>query len=131
MQDGFDRDTGEGVGHLFKLNMKGNLIADLTLGEGSMYHPGGIDYDGQSIWVPVAEYRPNSRAITYWKGLTKTDAMDLVLLLIESRSLEYSRLRSGHQLVVLRRRQQMPMDRGQNSTCRRSEPTLTGPRSAL
>jgi uncharacterized protein DUF6454 len=65
LQDGYDRDTGEGVGHLFKLDMKGNLLADLTLGEGSVYHPGGIDYDGKSIWVPVAEYRPNSRAIIY------------------------------------------------------------------
>jgi hypothetical protein len=65
LQDGYDRDTGEGVGHLFELDMKGNLIADLTLGEGSIYHPGGIDYDGQSIWVPTAEYRPNSRTIIY------------------------------------------------------------------
>jgi len=65
LQDGYDRDTGEGVGHLFKFDMKGNLITDLTLGEGSIYHPGGIDYDGQSIWVPTAEYRPNSRAIIY------------------------------------------------------------------
>ena len=24
----------------------------------AIYHPGGIDYDGQNIWVPVAEYRP-------------------------------------------------------------------------
>jgi len=63
--DGYDRDTGEGVGHLFKLDMKGNLIADITLGEGSIYHPGGIDYDGRYIWVPVAEYRPNSRSIIY------------------------------------------------------------------
>jgi hypothetical protein len=65
LQDGYDRDTGEGVGHLFKLDLKGNLITDLTLGEGSIYHPGGIDYDGKWIWVPVAEYRPNSRAIIY------------------------------------------------------------------
>jgi hypothetical protein len=65
LQDGYDRDTGEGVGHLFKLDMKGNLISDLTLGEGSIYHPGGIDYDGKWIWVPTAEYRPNSRAIIY------------------------------------------------------------------
>lgn len=64
-RDGYDRDTGEGVGHLFKMDMKGNLIGDLVLGEGSMYHPGGIDYDGKSIWVPVAEYRPNSRAVIY------------------------------------------------------------------
>ena len=40
-------------------------LADLTLGEGSIYHPGGIDYDGRHIWVPVAEYRPNSRSIVY------------------------------------------------------------------
>ena len=65
LQDGYDRDTGEGVGHLFKLDMTGNLLSDLTLGEGSVYHPGGIDFDGTAIWVPVAEYRPNSRAIIY------------------------------------------------------------------
>lgn len=63
--DGYDRDTGDGAGHLFKMDMAGNLIADLRLGEGTMYHPGGIDYDGRYIWVPVAEYRPNSRSIVY------------------------------------------------------------------
>ena len=62
---GYDRDTGEGAGHLFKLDMAGNLIASIRLGEGTMYHPGGIDFDGTHIWVPVAEYRPNSRAIVY------------------------------------------------------------------
>ena len=35
------------------------------MGEGAIYHPGGIDYDGTSIWVPLAEYRPDSRAIVY------------------------------------------------------------------
>ena len=65
LQDGYDRDTGEGVGHLIKFDAKGNLITDLTLGEGSVYHPGGMDYDGKSIWVPTAEYRPNSRSILY------------------------------------------------------------------
>jgi hypothetical protein len=63
--DGYDRDAGEGTGHLFKVDMQGNLIADLKLGEGTIYHPGGIDYDGQHLWVPVAEYRPNSRSIIY------------------------------------------------------------------
>ena len=65
LQDGYDRDTGEGVGHLFKLDLKGNKLAEMTLGEGTVYHPGGIDYDGKSIWVPVAEYRPNSQSIVY------------------------------------------------------------------
>jgi hypothetical protein len=63
--DGFDRDTGAGVGHLFKIDKAGALVADLKLGEGPIYHPGGIDYDGKRIWVPVAEYRPNSRSIVY------------------------------------------------------------------
>jgi hypothetical protein len=62
---GYDRDTGEGAGHLFKFDNRGNLIADLRLGEGTMYHPGGLDYDGTYIWVPVAEYRPNSRSLVY------------------------------------------------------------------
>ena len=63
--DGYDRDEGEGIGHLFKADLKGNLLAELTLGEGAIYHPGGIDYDGRYIWVPVTEYRPNSRSIIY------------------------------------------------------------------
>jgi hypothetical protein len=61
----YDRDAGEGVGHLFKIDLSGKLVADVRLGEGTIYHPGGIDYDGTSIWVPVAEYRPDSRAIVY------------------------------------------------------------------
>ncbi len=63
--NGMDRDTGEGVGHLFKLDASGNLVTDIRIGEKTMYHPGGMDYDGTSIWVPVAEYRPNSRSIVY------------------------------------------------------------------
>jgi len=60
-----DREAGKGIGHLFKIDMAGRLVADLTLGEGAIYHPGGIDYDGANIWVPVAEYRPDSRSIVY------------------------------------------------------------------
>ena len=63
--DGYDRNTGEGLGHLFKIDKSGNLVTDLKLGEGTIYHPSGIDYDGQDIWVAVAEYRPNSRSIIY------------------------------------------------------------------
>jgi hypothetical protein len=62
---GFDRSPGAGVGHLFKVDDTGRLLGTVKLGEGTMYHPGGIDYDGQSIWVPVAEYRPDSRSIVY------------------------------------------------------------------
>ena len=78
LQDGYDRDTGEGVGHLIKFDAKGNVITDLTLGEGSVFHPGGIDYDGKWIWVPVAEYRPNSRAIIYRVDPTTMKATEVL-----------------------------------------------------
>jgi hypothetical protein len=58
-------DKDKGAGHVFKIDGGGNLLADLPMGEGAIYHPGGIDYDGTSIWVPLAEYRPDSRAIVY------------------------------------------------------------------
>ena len=64
-QSGYDRTPGEGVGFLFHVDMDGKLLRKLSLGEGTIYHPGGIDYDDESIWVPVAEYRPNSRSIIY------------------------------------------------------------------
>jgi uncharacterized protein DUF6454 len=64
-KDGYDRDTGQGAGHLFKIDAKGNLLGSVKLGEGAVYHPGGMDYDGRHIWVAVAEYRPNSRSIIY------------------------------------------------------------------
>src|SRR5262245_45432887 len=60
-----NRDSGDGTGHLFRIDYRGQLLADLKLGEGPIYHPGGIDYDGQSIWVPVSEYRPDSRSIVF------------------------------------------------------------------
>jgi len=63
--DGMDRDAGEGRGHLFLIGADGALQADITLGEGDIYHPGGLDFDGRWLWVPVAEYRPDSSSIIY------------------------------------------------------------------
>lgn len=74
---GFDRSTGRGIGHVFVMDRQGNLQQDIRLGEGTIYHPGGIDFDGQSVWVPVAEYRPHSRSIVYRldpQTLTVTEA---------------------------------------------------------
>ena len=58
-------DRERSAGHLFKIDMAGNLLADRQLGEGELYHPSGIDYDGHDIWVALAEYRPDSRSIVY------------------------------------------------------------------
>jgi hypothetical protein len=63
--DGLDRDAGAGVGHLFKMTLDGRRLAGIVLGEGAIYHPGGLDYDGAHLWVAVAEYRPDSRSIVY------------------------------------------------------------------
>ena len=63
--DGYDRTAGKGVGHLFVMDRQGHLQKDVVLGEGDMYHPGGISYDGTDVWVPVAQYRPDSSSIIY------------------------------------------------------------------
>lgn len=64
-QNGLDRDTGIGKGHVFKFDKSGNLLNDLPIGKGDIYHPGGIDFDGEFIWIPATEYRPNSFSIIY------------------------------------------------------------------
>lgn len=54
---------GRGVGHMYVLDRRGKLVRDIVIGEGDMYHPGGIDFDGVNIWVPVGEYRPGANSI--------------------------------------------------------------------
>src|SRR5262249_31731679 len=62
---GFSRTAGEGVAHLFEFDAEGKILREIRLGEETMYHPGGMDFDGKSIWVPVSEYRPKSFTIIY------------------------------------------------------------------
>ncbi|WP_031224503.1 DUF6454 family protein [Streptomyces roseochromogenus] len=63
--DGYDRTPGRGVGHVFVTDSEGAALGHVTVGEDTVYHPGGIDFDGESLWVPTAEYRPDSRSIVY------------------------------------------------------------------
>jgi len=63
--NGYDRTPGKGVGHLFVMDRQGTLQKDIVLGRGRMYHPGGIEFDGRDVWVPVAQYRPDSSALLY------------------------------------------------------------------
>jgi hypothetical protein len=60
-----DRSPGAGRGWLFKFDGAGHLLGKVELTRGDVYHPGGIDYDGRFIWVPVAEYRPNGASDIY------------------------------------------------------------------
>jgi len=41
----------------------GKQLRAVELQTGEMYHPGGIDVDDEAVWVPVAEYRPESRSV--------------------------------------------------------------------
>lgn len=58
-------DRSKGKGHLFRISSAGTMLADIAIGEGSIYHPSGIDFDGTHIWIAAAEYRPDSSAIIY------------------------------------------------------------------
>lgn len=61
-RNGYDRTPGKGIGHLFVISRSGELLRDIHLGHGIVYHPGGIELHGHDLWVPVAQYRPNSTA---------------------------------------------------------------------
>lgn len=41
----------------------GKFLRRLEVSDGARYHPGGISISGGSIWVPVAEYRPDSTSV--------------------------------------------------------------------
>ncbi|MCX6591062.1 MAG: DUF6454 family protein [Acidobacteria bacterium] len=45
--------------HKFELS-SGKLLRTADVTRGVQYHPGGITLDKNSLWVPVAEYRPKS-----------------------------------------------------------------------
>ena len=57
-----DRSPGRGRGWLSEFDADGTLVDQIELTDGDVYHPGGIDYDGEFIWVPLAENRPNSHS---------------------------------------------------------------------
>ncbi len=41
----------------------GQFLRRLELTDGARYHPGGLSLSGRSLWVPVAELRPDSSAV--------------------------------------------------------------------
>jgi hypothetical protein len=53
------------VGHLFVLDPAGKLLRHIEIADGNRSHPGGLDVQGDSLYLPVAEYRPDSSANLY------------------------------------------------------------------
>ena len=60
-----NRSKGEGLGHLFEIDQKGNLLRHLKWADGPRYHPSGMDFDGKFLWIALAEYKPSSTSTVY------------------------------------------------------------------
>jgi hypothetical protein len=57
-------DSSAHKGYLHQFNRKtGEFERQVEVTDGPRYHPGGFSISGNSIWVPVAEYKPNSTAV--------------------------------------------------------------------
>lgn len=57
-------------GWLFEYELEtGKRLRAAEVQQGEMYHPGGFDQDEESLWIPVAEYRPGGRTVVQrrWK----------------------------------------------------------------
>lgn len=60
-----NRGKGEGLGHLFEVDLEGNLLRHLKWDDGPRYHPSGLDFDGQHLWIALAEYKASSTSTVY------------------------------------------------------------------
>jgi hypothetical protein len=57
-------DSSAKKGYLHQFNRKtGEFERQVDVTDGPRYHAGGFSISRNSIWVPVAEYRPNSTAV--------------------------------------------------------------------
>ena len=57
-----DLASHRGYLHIFD-RQTGAFLRRIELTDGPRYHPGGVSLHGDSIWVPVAEMKPNSSAV--------------------------------------------------------------------
>lgn len=57
-------DRAAGKGWLFEYHLdSGKRLRSAEISRGTLIHPGGFDHDEDSLWIPVAEYRPLSRTM--------------------------------------------------------------------
>ncbi len=66
-----NRAKGEGHAHLYRIDREGVRLDERSFRGDLRYHPGGIDFDGTHLWMPVAEYRPESTS-EIWRIDPKT-----------------------------------------------------------
>lgn len=57
-------DRAARTGWLFEYGLEtGRRLRAVEVQQGAMYHPGGFDHDEDSLWIPVAEYRPAGKTV--------------------------------------------------------------------
>lgn len=57
-------DRAAGKGWLFEYDLEsGKRLRAVEISQDELIHPGGFDHDEDSLWIPVAEYRPASRTV--------------------------------------------------------------------
>jgi beta-lactamase class A len=57
------------AGYLGEFDLSsGKLLRSVPIHKGERYHPGGVAGDGGSLWLPVAEYKPNSSSMIQRRG---------------------------------------------------------------
>jgi hypothetical protein len=57
-----ERETRKGRLHRFSLET-GEATAAVEIQQGEQFHPGGLDHDASTLWIPLAEYRRESSAV--------------------------------------------------------------------
>ncbi len=58
-------DVDERRGFVMAVDGNGDLVEQIPVGDDRHYHPGGMDFDGTSMWIPCAQYRPDSTSTVY------------------------------------------------------------------
>ena len=56
-------DTPGRKGFLHEFTLKGEHLRTVEIQDGERFHPGGIASEGDSLWIPVAEYRAKSTSV--------------------------------------------------------------------
>jgi hypothetical protein len=58
-----ERESRKGGLHRFTLESGEAAGAPVEIQQGERFHPGGLDHDAVSVWIPLAEYRRESSAV--------------------------------------------------------------------
>ena len=62
-------------GLLTEFDESGKLLRSVEVQDGERYHPGGIALDGDTIWLPVAEYKRDGTSIIEQRSLATLDVI--------------------------------------------------------